>query len=137
MIHKNKESFDKLYNDYLLLILSNNPREDYQKELAEKISKEISHLSVIDREKAVLELLEQTGKSAIILKQPPFNGKQIEYIASVINTMAFAEFAAFGYNAYTASPTNWLGFAFSTFLFISLQGLAVSILFFTRYVDGK
>ncbi len=134
---RNKEIFDRLYNDYLLLILSDNPSEDAQKELAEKIAKETNQLSLVDREKAILELLDLIGKSAIILKKPFFNSKQIEYIASAVNAIAFAQFAYFGYTAYIAFPTNWLGVGLSALLFFALQAFSVSILFFTRYFDGK
>ena len=63
------------------------------------------------------------------------NNDQLKHIASTLSTLAFAQFAAFGFVGLRSGPPDWVLVGVSGLGFINLQTLAVWVLSYVK--EGK
>lgn len=132
------EKIEKLYQDYLRF---SGESEDPQigSELAEKLADEINRLPIGKRREFLLKILGSISSAAYMygpIGPQLFNNKQLEYISTAFNAVAFAEFAAFGYTALVAKNPDWLRVGLSTLGFFVLEAVGVIVLSFSRS-EGK
>lgn len=125
-----EEEVEKLLDKYLN-VLFQDIEDDVKIKLAEEIGQKVNDLSVNDRKNFIIKLLGVLDAAASGNKKR-LNNKQLEYISTAFNAMAFAEFGAFGYTALIAKPQDWFAFAFSAVGFVVLEAIGVFILSFSR-----
>ncbi|MHB1633443.1 MAG: hypothetical protein ACYCR3_09000 [Acidithiobacillus sp.] len=65
------------------------------------------------------------------------NNDQLKHIASALNAIAFAEFAAFGYAGIHGTHKEWVLVAVSALFFVNIQAAAVWVLSFLKDQETK
>ncbi len=65
------------------------------------------------------------------------NNDQLKHIASALNAIAFAEFAAFGYAGIHEAHKEWVLVAVSALFFVNIQAAAVWVLSFLKDQEAK
>jgi hypothetical protein len=74
----------------------------------------------------------------MIAKQIPYkiitlmNNQQLKHIVSVLNSIAVAQFAVFGYTGLTSDPVQWLQIGLSSLGFLNIQFIALWVLSFSQ-----